>query len=850
LNKNLSAFTDENIINTTDKRIQNRKETHATIIEDINNKEKNMKTTMSSLLKNDLNKQATTLSNLLKNLIEQGKQLNVHNSTISETTNLLTLNCNETKDELLAIKNEMSDLKKLNKNLMQNVKNHTKSISSLFLNDINDKKIENTVVNLLNEQKDELASTIEETINLTTAHTTTMTEDLNIMKDTTLSNLTKEYNQQQSELNDYIENTLTNGRRGNCFESLKISINSNSNTLLDSFKLQRDRLTSESSKLKNYINIHNDMSQDISERTNERCDQIMENVTNTLSNARLELATTMDTLNHVVSVHSDTRNNNYKQHEFDLKQLTSNLKMKTKEQKSTLLQQNEQLTQLLEEQRENQRALITNVMDTVRNMLETNVEQMSNTLSTTITSMRNKNEQLIATTDEIDGTMNSGETSLLASTSNWYDMSETSDSTIKNTVHDDIFVLHDDLNELEEQVSGDIHEMVMNVVERSALDATSMKTLGNIEKHLRDEVNKESTSMSTTLINNTENILKENEEWNSNVMDTHNNIIQIKQKSNALHTQYTNTMNMNNNHIDEIKENLNKYQNNNSEKCVLKMKNVLKINDAISKNVVDTKNAIQDHVKTLLHETNDISTVINNGNDIIKNASALNDTLNENIIHNSKNVMKSMKNLQNETNNLLGEKNTYEGEKEEFTNSNMQNTIDKLSNMNNTIAETIKDELILLNSMNESIVQKINNRYTHENGIDNEIISSTKSYMNENATMMNKTIISETNAMNTLLSNTSNTIIDLINEQNTVTKNSNSKINEVLNELEKKTSKSLNDTMMNALNNVTNVMTNHVENVDSKMIMICTILLVLLFLFWKKWLTFPNPIFLFFIQYV
>jgi hypothetical protein len=155
LNKNLSAFTDENIINTTDKRIQNRKETHATIIEDINNKEKNMKTTMSSLLKNDLNKQATTLSNLLKNLIEQGKQLNVHNSTISETTNLLTLNCNETKDELLAIKNEMSDLKKLNKNLMQNVKNHAKSISSLFLNDINDKKIENTVVNLLNEQKDD-----------------------------------------------------------------------------------------------------------------------------------------------------------------------------------------------------------------------------------------------------------------------------------------------------------------------------------------------------------------------------------------------------------------------------------------------------------------------------------------------------------------------------------------------------------------------------------------------------------------------------------------------------------------------------------------------------------------------
>ena len=820
--ESLNTFVAENITTMSTKRMENRQEqTQQFIATNIAKHQQHINT--SNTLFESLQQQSKTMKTLLANLKIQESQLNNHTTTIDETTSTLMAHCTTTKKNLSSMKTTLQQLNTLaGKTLLKQINKQEKEMTDQLLKKICTAQITKKGLKLNAQQHQTLSSTIEQTMQITNTNHTQMIGELKTLQTQVWGDYAAKHEEEQEQFTNQLETTLSEGRKGNMHESLKISINAGSNDVLNQLTLQRKRLANECTQpLATAIDRHSATSQDISDRTNDHCDQLQSNVSSSLSSARLELATTMDTLDHVAQVHTEQRNEANKQHAFDLNRMTSFVKKTTEEQKNTLHLQEIELTAILEEQRNSQRAMVDEVMNAVRTMLEKNVEHMSNDLNAKIATMRTNNEELVRNAGNINGSIDMGETSLLSSISSWRTSGTTTDQTLTSTIKEDLFVLHDQLQFLEDKVQEDVNEMVMHVVERDALNASTVAALTHIEEQVEEEIKTHSTAVSESTITHTTALLEESSEWNDNVIRTHNNIATLGAQNKLMLQHYQQTHHNSDAAIETMHTQIHQWKEDMEQKCIAPMNDSLHTNETMNTTLKDTKEMIQQKVLPQLAEnTNAIRALVDQTTTAVSDALSLNTQMKKNSSSNNTTIMKCMKEMQQESTNMVGgnkeNKDGEDGEENETTVRHMQHVVDALhaSNVNNT---TVLSSTSSIASATHLLhVKETKAMLEQEKAQDALLLASTAQYLKVKNTTMSNVLKEESMEMTALITTSCNDVLAAVEEQQDAMNTGNATSNNVRLALEEKTSKAMNETMMTTLNSMTNIMTNFVENVDGK----------------------------------
>ena len=823
--QDLNACIQTKINQVVADRTASRHATHTQLQSTVQNNQNNQ-VQFDVELTHTLTQQASSIERLLVDLNHQEQQLMSHSSTLHTTTEHIVESCTSTTAQLKTLASKMKTLQKLTATtMMKKLKKQEQNLDTHFIQDVCAQKFDVDMKHLTSKQHEDMEQAVEAAeLGTHTCHAAASLA-IGALSSDTWGNFSKGYGKRQEEFNQTVETNLCQGRKGNLHESLKISINAGSNDVLNLLTLQRQRLSDKCmDRLVQTSKQHQSTFQDISERSNEQCSDIRERVASSLSSARIDIATTMDTLGHVVEVHSTQREQANTQHAFDLDLLTKSLRTTTEQQRKQLQAQELALQSILEKQRDSQRTMVDTVMNTVRTMLEKNVQQMSNDLDTQVATIRSNNEELNRGACDIDGTVEVGKISLNESTAAWYRTGQDTEIAMQNTIQQEMHSLHDSMQDLEKNLQEDVNEMVMHVAERDALDTSTLAVLNEVQSQVEEEIKTHVTTLSTRSLESTTLLLQESAEWNANTIQTHQNMAELGEKSTRMMSEYQETLGASELGLEEIQTTVEQWKKENNT-TVINMKTMLSTNEDLSKALDTTKELIGQHVHGVVKEIQHIRELVEEGTDSTLDLYKQNQNLMKEVKKNKTVAMQHLTTLKTEIQTMKGAKDAKDAkeankeqkeQKEHSTPSNchMHRAVELLQSFNAHTASVLVTASAAASTAHQSHVDTMSAFHVQDNTMDAALVTSMTEYMAQRNIQTTQFVTEESDAVLSLLNSTCSAVAATVEEQQQATMEATTAANAIRSSLEDRTTEAMHATMTNVLTTMNGIVVDCIENVD------------------------------------
>jgi hypothetical protein len=555
-----------------------------------------------------------------------------HRMHLKETAEHLSNGCNTTLEQLENTQNRLVELCHLTSTETSNsLEHHTKSLNSTLLTDIVESRLSGCLTVLSEKQTSGLESMLLSTNENTRTSHESLSSKISSLKDNVWVPHYKDHEEKTKVLDKEVLATLQSGRRGNLFQSHSISVRSLSNSTLESLEGQRERLTTGCiDVLMSTTKKTNESYKNVSQLSFETCNALKTRSKEELEDARRCAATTMNTLEHIVEVNTAQRQTARKQHNSTVSAMANNISTATASQRSIATAKEGLFSTLLKEQKEAKDVMVSSILETVQKMLSESTQKMSDDLEARVQDLRAKSATSIDMATSIDAAMSKGEIAFQDTNDLWESTNLTMETTVRETVCEELHTLHENLEEMEDHINTDVANLASMVVERNLIDEDTLRAMNSVFKVAEMEVQQESKNLSTLVSESAEGLLEESEQWNTSVSNTHKNLEGIHQQVGNMSDTFFSTFKKSDNLLSQATCQIEtwKEQNDGTSKMI---QEEIVTSGELSSGLVETSRVLNNHVNTLLDETSMIKDLLSDATARIESLSSSNTTTTKHI---------------------------------------------------------------------------------------------------------------------------------------------------------------------------------------------------------------------------
>ena len=627
------------------------------------------------------------------------------------------------------------------------------------------------------------------------------------LKDQVWSPFHEEQEARRLELSKLTTATLNEGRRGNLHESHKITIRSMSNNILETLEEQRLRITEKCiEQIKDTTKIHAENSSNLTYSSNYMCEGVRGRVVDSLSNQRLELSATMDSLENISETHKLEREAAQSSHENSLQTLTSSIEAATQRQQSQVAEQEKAMQEMLTAQQEMQQNFTTSIMDVVHKMLEEHSKKMTKDLKKRVKGLRSLQSDLSDEANCMNQAVSKGQTCLSEVVEVWSKIGEMAETAICSDLCDDVDNVVKDLIILEENICHDIDTMILHTTERELSDGNMLESMDLIEKDLSQEMVQVSMELSTKIEEDTVTLLKESETWNTTISKTHLNIEKTQNKINGMFENVVQVHEKSEEILSKVEAAVD-YWNECNATTVGTMLTAKEASVDMETKLSETSVALCSHHETLTNEVTALRS-------LVKNASTTISTLLTNGNNFKCHFLEGNHETMEQVNAAIDAK---------ITTVLLPGTLDM-----NTFVDTLETSTKETCNMITSLSQ--NNSLAHarkvaclkasekrENSDDEQLLESTASYLAARTESVSTVLALDNAAVSALVAAASQDVVSSVVALHQTTSDANITTEEVRKNIRDKTSKTLTSSCTKEMNNLRALVSEQAENVDVSM---------------------------------
>ena len=626
------------------------------------------------------------------------------------------------------------------------------------------------------------------------------------LKDQVWSPFHEEQEARRLELSKLTTATLNEGRRGNLHESHKITIRSMSNNILETLEEQRLRIKENGiEKIKDTTKIHAENSSNLTYSSNYMCEGVRGRVVDSLSNQRLELSATMDSLENISDTHKFEREAAQSSHENSLQTLTSSIEAATQRQQSQVAEQEKAMQEMLTAQQKMQQNFTTSIMDVVHKMLEEHSKKMTKDFKKRVKGLRSLQSDLSDEADCINQAVCKGQTRLSEVVEVWSKVGEMAETAICD-VGDDVDHVVTDLITLEEDICDDINTMILHTTERELSDGKMLESMDLIEKDLTQEMVQVSMELSTKIEEDTSTLLKESETWNTTISNTHLNIEKTQNKINGMFENVVQVHEKSEEILSKVEAAVD-YWNECNATTVGTMLTAKEASVDMETNLSETSVALCSHHETLTNEVTALRS-------LVKNASTTISTLLTNGNNFKCHFLEGNHETMEQVNAAIDTK---------ITTVLLPDTL----NMNtfvDTLETSTKETCNMITSLsqNNSLaharkVASLKASEKRENSDDEQLLESTASYLAARTESVSAALALDTSAVSALVAAASQDVVSSVVALHQTTSDANITTEEVRKNIRDQTSMTLTSSCTKEMNNLRALVSEQAENVDVSM---------------------------------
>ena len=805
-----SKWVCQDVLETTSLRTKERKKENVAWKIQLNENEKHLQKDISQTSIN-LNKQKERINTLFGSLQQQEEHLMNHHIQLQNMKSHVSQRCSENVKQMDETQVQFVELQNGTLNETKtNIETHATTLCSTLLEDIDQSKLKGALTSLSKQHTKHLKTTLKVAKSNTVSSHKNLSENVASIKNDVWCPFEEDHESRKQKLDLKVADTLNNGRKGNLFQSHSISIRNLSNRTVEQLEDQRDRLTTGCvNVLMSSTENHRLKSTNLSEHLFDLCQDVKEKTEHSLTEARQDIATTMDTLEHVVEIHASKREAAMQQHAHVLGTMSKKIQTASKSHSKIVSDRETILSTIMKEQKIGRELMVSSIMETVQKMLSESTQKMSDDLNARMCELRAQDILSTKTTEKIDSALETGSSALQETVSFWNDNGSSTDTTLRETVREDLHSLHDHLGELESDLCNDVKTLTSHLVERDIADETVQTAMDNSRKCVALEIEQHSLELSKNTSEAAEDLLEESEQWNASVSSTHTELENIHQHVSDMSETFRATHTRSTAKLDQVSASIDHFQKENLS-TESSLSDAIVTSKELTKELTNTSKVLNKHVKKLNEETSTLQTMVT---DVITRVSTLtsrNSTLKEHIVDQQDETSTKMNNVIQKTLEMKGD----DLNNVENSNLQMQASVQQLESDNSNVIDIVSNTSTFAANCYSECVNATEQRNEKADIQDNTLTTSTNTFMQSHIKSRQASSVSHRASIEHVVATSIDIMTASLRTQQTATSEANVASSEVRRKLEEKTREIVSEKIATQHNAACDLLSDHTENVD------------------------------------